>query len=182
MQATCQTPNVLTQVSVTCADPRCVPEQFLGLKAPETVVMRAAGGRVAGILNGLLALDMLLGGFRELMIIHHTGRPAQSHHSYQQHANTTQTVVPPTSPTMACASTTRKKAPQPRHSKAWSSAVSPSKLLHWRNVSFASTLTPALASRPVSVMISLCSRTSPWCGGSWSTIPLATFSTSRLER
>ncbi|MCJ1278805.1 hypothetical protein MMC21_006623 [Puttea exsequens] len=57
---------------VTCADPRCIPEQFLGLKPIEAIVIRNACGHVAPALDSILALDVLLGGFAEAMIVHHT--------------------------------------------------------------------------------------------------------------
>ena len=58
---------------ITCADPRCDPTAILGLKAMETVVFRNPCGHVAPDINGLLALDQLVGGFTEVMIMHHTG-------------------------------------------------------------------------------------------------------------
>lgn len=56
---------------ITCADPRCDPTAILGLKAMETVVFRNPCGHVLPEINGLLALDCLLGGFSEVMIMHH---------------------------------------------------------------------------------------------------------------
>ncbi|MCJ1452082.1 hypothetical protein MMC28_002423 [Mycoblastus sanguinarius] len=56
---------------VTCADPRCIPEQFLNLQPPETVVFRNMCGHVAPDINGILALDYFL-TFSEIMVVHHT--------------------------------------------------------------------------------------------------------------
>ncbi|KAL9071478.1 MAG: hypothetical protein Q9161_004195 [Pseudevernia consocians] len=57
--------------AVTCADPRCVPEQFLGLRPAEAVIMRNMCGHAAPALNDILALDHFV-GFTEIMVIHHT--------------------------------------------------------------------------------------------------------------
>ena len=57
---------------VTCADPRCVPEDFLGLQPGEVIVVRNAGGNVEMALPNVLALDEFLGGLPEIMVIKHT--------------------------------------------------------------------------------------------------------------
>ena len=57
---------------ITCADPRCDPTAILGLQSMEAVVFRNPCGHVAPDINGLLALDVLLDGFAEVMIMHHT--------------------------------------------------------------------------------------------------------------
>ncbi|CAF9923100.1 MAG: hypothetical protein ALECFALPRED_002299 [Alectoria fallacina] len=56
---------------VTCADPRCIPEQFLELRPVEAVIIRNMCGHAAPALNDILALDHLI-GFTEIMVIHHT--------------------------------------------------------------------------------------------------------------
>jgi len=56
----------------TCADPRCVPERFLDLKAGEAVVVRNVAGHVAPNLLDAVALDVAVGGLKEVMVIHHT--------------------------------------------------------------------------------------------------------------
>ena len=57
---------------ITCADPRCVPEQFLGLKGIEAVVFRNVCGHIVPNLHLFLALDIEL-HFEEIMVVHHTG-------------------------------------------------------------------------------------------------------------
>ncbi|KAG7008631.1 hypothetical protein G7Y79_00005g017720 [Physcia stellaris] len=61
-------PSVLI---VTCMDPRCVPEKFLGLQPPESIVIRNVCGHVTPNLNDILAIDHIF-QFPELMVIHHT--------------------------------------------------------------------------------------------------------------
>jgi len=57
---------------LTCADPRCIPESFLGLKFGDgVVVLRNAGGHVTPEITSILALDNLL-GIKDLLVIHHT--------------------------------------------------------------------------------------------------------------
>lgn len=58
---------------ITCADPRCVPEQFLGLRNAETAVFRNVCGHVGSEMHHILALDTLI-NFNEIMIIHHNGK------------------------------------------------------------------------------------------------------------
>ncbi|KAM0805785.1 carbonic anhydrase [Usnea florida] len=66
------TPNV---VVLTCADPRCIPERFLGLgtdnRKLDAVIMRNVCGHAAPALNDIIALDHFL-GFTDIMVIHHT--------------------------------------------------------------------------------------------------------------
>lgn len=62
------TPDI---VVLTCADPRCIPEQFLGLGTLEAVIMRNVCGHAAPALNDIIALDHFL-GFTDIMVVHHT--------------------------------------------------------------------------------------------------------------
>lgn len=61
-------PHVLV---VTCADPRCIPENFLGINPGEIIVIRNAGGNVQMALPNILALDTLV-GINEIMVVKHT--------------------------------------------------------------------------------------------------------------
>jgi Carbonic anhydrase len=45
---------------VTCADPRCIPENFLGINPGEIITIRNAGGNVQMALPNILALDALV--------------------------------------------------------------------------------------------------------------------------
>jgi carbonic anhydrase len=56
---------------VTCADPRCIPENFLGINTGEAVVFRNAGGNIQMALPNILAIDALI-GLNEIMVIKHT--------------------------------------------------------------------------------------------------------------
>ena len=56
---------------VTCADPRCIPENFLGLKTGEVITIRNAGGNIEMAIPNVLALDTLV-GLEEIMVIKHT--------------------------------------------------------------------------------------------------------------
>ncbi|PTB44033.1 hypothetical protein M441DRAFT_65804 [Trichoderma asperellum CBS 433.97] len=62
-------PSVLI---ITCLDPRCKPEEFLCLKPGEAIIFRVGGGRVAPLIAQVASMDCFVGGFREVMIIHHT--------------------------------------------------------------------------------------------------------------
>ena len=57
---------------ITCADPRCVPEQLLGLRGAEAAVFRNVCGHVGAEMHHILALDTLI-NFNEIMIVHHNG-------------------------------------------------------------------------------------------------------------
>lgn len=57
---------------VTCADPRCIPENFLGLQTGEVIVIRNVGGNVEMALPNVLALDEFVGGLAEIMVVKHT--------------------------------------------------------------------------------------------------------------
>lgn len=61
-------PHILV---VTCADPRCMPGNFLGIKPGEIIVIRNAGGNVQMALPNVLALDTLV-GLHEIMVVKHT--------------------------------------------------------------------------------------------------------------
>ncbi|UKZ75848.1 hypothetical protein TrVFT333_003543 [Trichoderma virens FT-333] len=61
-------PKVLV---VTCGDPRCVPEQFLGATAGEIAVFRNVCGHVAAEIPFILYMDLIL-HFDEVMVVHHT--------------------------------------------------------------------------------------------------------------
>lgn len=61
---------------VTCADPRCMPEEFLKLKIWDAVVIRTAGANVKTALPSLIAIDELV-GLQEIMVINHTDCGAQ---------------------------------------------------------------------------------------------------------
>jgi carbonic anhydrase len=56
---------------VTCADPRCIPENFLGIRPGEVIVFRNAGGNIQMALPNILAVDALI-GINEVMVIKHT--------------------------------------------------------------------------------------------------------------
>ena len=63
-------PKVLV---ITCGDPRCVPEQFLGATSGgEIAVFRNVSGHVANEIPFIIYMDLLL-QFNEIMIVHHTG-------------------------------------------------------------------------------------------------------------
>lgn len=56
---------------VTCADPRCIPENFLGIQPGEVIVFRNAGGNIQTALPSILAVDALI-GIDEVLVIKHT--------------------------------------------------------------------------------------------------------------
>ena len=58
-------------VVVTCADPRCIPENFLSTAPGEIIVIRNVGGNIAMALPNILALDTLV-GINEIMVVKHT--------------------------------------------------------------------------------------------------------------
>lgn len=62
---------------VTCADPRCIPENFLKLNTWDAVVIRTAGSNVKAALPSLIAIDALV-GLQEIMVINHTDCGAQA--------------------------------------------------------------------------------------------------------
>jgi carbonic anhydrase len=61
-------PHILV---VTCADPRCTPESFLGINPGEILVIRNAGGNPQMALPNILALDALV-DIHEIMVVKHT--------------------------------------------------------------------------------------------------------------
>lgn len=56
---------------ITCADPRCIPEQFLHLDTFEAVVLRTAGSNVEAAIPSILAIDSVV-PLQEIMVINHT--------------------------------------------------------------------------------------------------------------
>ncbi|KIV79811.1 hypothetical protein PV11_07356 [Exophiala sideris] len=56
---------------ITCADPRCIPENIFGLKTGEAVVLRDAGGNAQFLLEHILSIDSLV-RFTECIIVQHT--------------------------------------------------------------------------------------------------------------
>ncbi|KAK9329341.1 carbonic anhydrase [Lipomyces starkeyi] len=61
---------------VSCADPRVIPEQFLGFRVPDEKplaipVVRVIGGRAKRALTDIVGLDSFF-GLSTVMIIHHT--------------------------------------------------------------------------------------------------------------
>lgn len=56
---------------VTCADPRCIPENFLKLETWDAIVIRTAGSNVKTALPSIIAIDQLV-GLQEIMVINHT--------------------------------------------------------------------------------------------------------------
>lgn len=63
---------MLINIIVTCADPRCIPENIFQLQTGEAVVMRVAGGNAQYVLNHILSIDSLV-NFKEAIIVQHTG-------------------------------------------------------------------------------------------------------------
>lgn len=41
----------------------------------EAVIFRVGGGRVAPLVAQITSMDCFIGGFKDLMVIHHTGMP-----------------------------------------------------------------------------------------------------------
>ncbi|KIW10464.1 hypothetical protein PV08_11428 [Exophiala spinifera] len=56
---------------ITCADPRCIPENIFNLHTGEAVVYRVPGGNAQFLLEHVLSLDSLL-HFTECIIVQHT--------------------------------------------------------------------------------------------------------------
>ncbi|KIW84748.1 hypothetical protein Z517_00136 [Fonsecaea pedrosoi CBS 271.37] len=56
---------------ISCADPRCIPENIFQLKTGEVVVCRVAGGNAQLAVNSLLSIDTLL-NFTDVIIVQHT--------------------------------------------------------------------------------------------------------------
>ena len=60
-------------VVLTCADPRCNPQHYLDLQPMDPVILiRNVCGHVSTALKDILALDMLVGGLSDLVIVQHT--------------------------------------------------------------------------------------------------------------
>jgi len=58
-------------LTVTCVDPRCIPEKFFNIQDNEVVVYRNAGGNVRHALRDINIIDTLF-SLEELAIVHHT--------------------------------------------------------------------------------------------------------------
>ncbi len=56
---------------ITCADPRCIPENYFHLNTSEVIVLRTPGGSAVSALSGLLALDTLI-GITDIIVVKHT--------------------------------------------------------------------------------------------------------------
>ncbi|KZP20947.1 carbonic anhydrase [Athelia psychrophila] len=56
---------------ISCADPRVIPEEFLGFSRGECAVIRNAGGRAAEALSSIIVLDSII-PMQAVAIIHHT--------------------------------------------------------------------------------------------------------------
>ena len=86
--------------SVTCIDFRVVPAEFLKLKHTGTtlsplisilwylttvldrvLVMRTPGGRATNLPSAIFAVDTFI-GYKDIMVIQHTGMHPISHHLY----------------------------------------------------------------------------------------------------
>jgi hypothetical protein len=62
--------------SVSCSDPRVIPEKFLGLEAGPTAVIRNAGGRASDAMRSLLVLHTI-NPLGLILVVHHTGLAVQ---------------------------------------------------------------------------------------------------------
>lgn len=60
-----------TVAVITCADPRCIPENFLKLNVGEAVILRNAGSNIHEAMRSLIAIDCLI-GLKEIMVVNHT--------------------------------------------------------------------------------------------------------------
>ncbi|KZP20948.1 carbonic anhydrase [Athelia psychrophila] len=56
---------------VSCADPRVIPENFMGFSVGECAVIRNTGGRAANALPSILILDSVI-PMQAVAIVHHT--------------------------------------------------------------------------------------------------------------
>ncbi|KAK5221353.1 hypothetical protein LTR72_006913 [Exophiala xenobiotica] len=56
---------------ISCADPRCIPENIFNLHTGEAVVIRDAGGNAQFVLEHILSIDSLV-HFTECLIVQHT--------------------------------------------------------------------------------------------------------------
>ncbi|OCK85754.1 carbonic anhydrase [Lepidopterella palustris CBS 459.81] len=56
---------------LTCVDGRCSPENFVGLKPRDALVIRNICGHLAPALADIAGLDAFI-GFNEIMVVHHT--------------------------------------------------------------------------------------------------------------
>ena len=58
---------------VSCCDPRIIPEKYFDLAPGEAIVWRNIAGHPQACYQDIAALDTFLGGFKQLIIVHHTG-------------------------------------------------------------------------------------------------------------
>ncbi|KAH8203210.1 hypothetical protein TruAng_002615 [Truncatella angustata] len=57
-------------MTVSCMDPRVIPEELCGLSAGQIPVIRCAGGRAQLAVNDIAVLNALI-GISEIVLIHH---------------------------------------------------------------------------------------------------------------
>ena len=57
--------------TVSCSDPRVIPEKFLGLESGPTAVIRNAGGRASDAIRSLLVLHTI-NPLGLILVVHHT--------------------------------------------------------------------------------------------------------------
>lgn len=65
--------NLFRPATVTCLDPRCVPEAFFG-PGFRGAVIRNAGGRATDDAVRSLTVLKTLAGMKTVAVVHHTGR------------------------------------------------------------------------------------------------------------
>ena len=65
--------QLTSMVSVSCSDPRVIPEQYFGLNRGEAAIVRNAGGRASDALRSIATLDAI-GGLSTIIVVHHTGK------------------------------------------------------------------------------------------------------------
>ena len=58
-------------VSVSCMDPRCVPQRVLGLAPTEAFCLTNVSGRIGPALSDIASLDSIF-GLEQLVIMHHS--------------------------------------------------------------------------------------------------------------
>jgi carbonic anhydrase len=58
-------------IVITCADPRCIPENFLHLNTGEVLVFRKVGGHAMNTINDIVALDALV-TVSDIVVVEHT--------------------------------------------------------------------------------------------------------------
>ncbi|EPE24950.1 beta-carbonic anhydrase, cab [Glarea lozoyensis ATCC 20868] len=60
-----------TMAIISCSDPRVCPEEFLGIKRGEALVIRNAGGRAVEAIRSLEVMGTI-GAIQLIVVIHHT--------------------------------------------------------------------------------------------------------------